>query len=463
MLTRNLNIVGAGLAGALLAVMLARRGFSVSLYERRADPRCARTEGGRSINLALAARGIRALEHAGVMNRVRSLMIPMRGRMVHEQGNAPALLPYGQREHEVIYSVGRAALNRMLVEEAARHPNVTLRFEQPCLSVDPAHDVMKLNDLECGRAFEARLAPTIATDGAGSAVRTSLAKSGFLTARENWLDHDYKELTIPPLNGRWALDPEALHIWPRGGFMLIALPNTNGSFTATLFLPRQSAPQADTTRDAASPAASFASLTDSAAVQAFFEREFPDTLRLMPNMLAEFQEHPQGQLGTLHATPWHMGGKVLLLGDAAHAIVPFHGQGMNAAFEDCLVLDTLIPDSPDWPRVFADFETQRRPDTTAIAQMALENYLEMRHRVLDDKFLRQKKMSLELERLFPNRFIPRYSMVMFHPEIPYSEALRRGAVQQEILDALDESTGGSGRLDLNRAQQLLDSRLPAKP
>jgi kynurenine 3-monooxygenase len=438
---QNINIVGAGLAGALLAVMLARRGFTISLYERRADPRCARVESGRSINLALAARGIRALEHAGVMDRVRPLMITMRGRMVHEKGSEPVLLPYGQHEHEVIYSVGRAALNRLLVEEAARHSNVSLRFEQACLSVDPPHDVMKLSDVECGRTFEARLAPTIATDGAGSAVRTSLAQSGLITEREEWLDHDYKELTIPPVNGRWALEPNALHIWPRGSFMLIALPNTDGSFTATLFLPR----------------AEFAALSAPGAVQAFFEREFPDTLTLIPNLLEDFREHPQGQLGTVYAQPWHVGGKVLLLGDAAHAIVPFHGQGMNAAFEDCTVLDQLIPaQRPDFQKVFAAFESARRPNTTAIAQMALENYTEMRHRVLDDRFLRQKRMSLELERLFPERFIPRYSMVMFRPEISYSEALRRGGVQQEILDVLD-----TGTLDLNRARQLIEERLPA--
>jgi kynurenine 3-monooxygenase len=449
MSSRTVNIVGAGLAGALLAVMLARRGFAVTLYERRADPRCARAESGRSINLALAARGIRALEHAGVMDRVRSLMIPMRGRMVHEQRAEPVLLPYGQREHEVIYSVGRAALNRLLVEEAARHSNVTLRFEQTCLAVDPAHDVMRLSDAECGRTFEARLAPAIATDGAGSAVRVSLARAGLVKVSEDWLDHDYKELTIPPVDGRWAIEPHALHIWPRGGFMLIALPNTDGSFTATLFLPRRG------------EASSFATLNHPSAVQSFFEREFPDTLRLIPNLLDEFGEHPQGQLGTVRAAPWHVGGKVLLLGDAAHAIVPFHGQGMNAAFEDCLVLDQLVPENPDWAEVFATFESQRRPNTAAIAQMALENYLEMRHRVLDDKFLRQKKMALELERLYPDRFIPRYSMVMFHPEIPYSEALRRGAVQQEILDTLDDSTRSAGHADPERARELVNARLPA--
>ena len=454
--TQNVNIVGAGLAGALLAVMLARRGFPVTLHERRPDPRCSRAESGRSINLALAARGIRALEHAGVMDRVRDLMIPMRGRMIHELNREPVLLPYGQREHEVIYSVGRGALNRLLIEEASRHPNVTLRFEQACLTVDPAHDVMRLKDSESQRVYEARLTPTIATDGAGSVVRTSLASAGLVKEREDWLDHDYKELTIPAREGRWAIEHHALHIWPRGGFMLIALPNTDGSFTATLFLPKggEHAPE---------DMPSFATLGDTASIRKFFEREFPDALALMPTLVDDFYEHPEGQLGTVHTVPWHIGGKVLLLGDAAHAIVPFHGQGMNAAFEDNLVLDQLLnanPD-PDWSKVFAAFETRRRPNTAAIAQMALENYTEMRHKVLDEKFLRQKKIALELEKHFPNRFIPRYSMVMFHPEIPYAEALRRGGVQQDILDVLDDASDASATVNLERARPLIEAQLSA--
>jgi kynurenine 3-monooxygenase len=366
------------------------------------------------------------------------------------------LLPYGQHDHEVIYSVGRGALNRLLIEAAARHPNVTLRFEQACLAVDPAHDVMRLKDSESQRVYEARLAPTIATDGAGSAVRNSLVSTGLIKAHEDRLDHDYKELTIPSREGRWAIEPNALHVWPRGGFMLIALPNTDGSFTATLFLPKggEHAP-ADTP--------SFATLGDTASIRRFFEREFPDALVLIPTLIEDFYRHPQGQLGTVHTAPWHVGGKVLLLGDAAHAIVPFHGQGMNAAFEDCLVLDQSLNanSDPDWSKVFATFESRRRPNTAAIAQMALENYTEMRHKVLDDKFLRQKKISLELEKHFPTRFIPRYSMVMFHPEISYAEALRRGGVQQDILDVLDDASDTSGTINLDRARPLIEAQLPA--
>ncbi len=440
------NIVGAGLAGPLLAILLARRGFSVTLYERRADPLRSPADAGRSINLALAARGIRALEHAGLMDRVRPLLIPMRGRMVHDLGRLPSLLPYGQREEEVIYSVGRAALNRVLIEECARRSGITLRFSEACAAVSLTRNRLVMREAGRERRREVSLAPTIATDGSGSAVRASLAAQGLVAAREEPLDHDYKELAIAPGPGRPALEAEALHVWPRRGFMLIALPNTNGSFTATLFLPRTGA-------------ASFAALSDDRSVQDFFAREFPDALPLVADLAGQFRDHPQGRLGTVHAAPWHVGGQVLLLGDAAHAIVPFHGQGMNAAFEDCRVLDELIERHETWEARFAAFEAARRPNAEAIARMAVENYGEMREAVLEPRFLRQKAWALELERRFPDRFIPRYSMVMFHPEIPYAEALRRGAVQQEILDALDERSGGTDRLDMDFARQLIEARL----
>ena len=440
-----INIVGAGLAGALLALLLVRRGIAVTLYERRPDPRQASPERGRSINLALAARGMRALERAGVMQRVRPLLIPMRGRMVHELTGESALQPYGQREHEVIFSVGRADLNRVLIEEAARRGAVEVRFNQLCLGADPRADRLRFQDQSSGEARELPLTPTIATDGAGSAVRASLAAAGLVSAREEWLDHDYKELTVPPLAGRHALEPNALHIWPRGGFMLIALPNTDGSFTATLFLARHGEK-------------SFAALATPGAVAEFFRREFADAVPLMPDLLSEFAAHPQGQLGTVHAAPWQVEGRVLLLGDAAHAIVPFHGQGMNAAFEDCGVLDELIGQHGDFPAAFARFEEVRRPNAAAIAQMALENYGEMRDAVLDARFLRRRQIALALERRFPDRFIPRYSMVMFHPEIPYAEALHRGAIEAQLLDELDRGPGVEP--DGALAEKLVRERLP---
>ena len=437
------NLVGAGLAGALLAVLLARRGCKITLYERRPDPRETSAEAGRSINLALAARGIRALERAGVMDRIAPLLIPMRGRMVHDASGSVSLQSYGQREHEVIYSVGRAALNRVLIEEAARYNTVEMRFNQACLAASPDQNTLRFKDRKHKTEYDVPLATTIATDGAGSAVRASLAQAHRVTVREDWLDHDYKELTLPAApGGRHVLDANSLHIWPRGGYMLIALPNTDGSFTATLFLAR-TGPN------------SFEQLKNSVAVAEFFRKEFPDAARLMPCLEKEFSAHAQGQLGTVHLDPWHIDGKVLLLGDASHAIVPFHGQGMNAAFEDCTALDSLLDRYDDWEPLFVELARTREPDASAMARIALENYTEMRDTVLDPGFVRRKAMAMELERRFPDRFIPRYSMVMFHPEIPYAEAQRRGAVQARILMELDTS----GTRDPALAEKLVTERL----
>jgi kynurenine 3-monooxygenase len=389
---------------------------------------------------------MRALERAAVLERIRPLLIPMRGRMVHELSGKVSLQAYGQREHEVIYSVGRGELNRVLLEEAGRHTGVSVQFNQQCLGADPARNVLRLRDQLTGTEREVALTATIATDGAGSAVRSALAAHALVSVREEWLDHDYKEFTIPPADGRHALQREALHIWPRGGFMLIALPNTDGSFTATLFLARSGG------------AASFAALSSPVLAAQFFAREFPDAVALMPDLRAEFTHHPQGQLGSVHAAPWHLGGQLLLLGDAAHAIVPFHGQGMNAAFEDCLALDALVEAHGSWDMVFNEFEALRRPNAAAIAQMAVENYTEMRDTVLDARYLRRKSIAMGLERRFPERFIPRYSMVMFHPEIPYAEALRRGGVQTQILAELDGEEP-SVAADSQLAAQLVTERL----
>ena len=443
---QGVNIVGGGLAGALLAVLMARRGVAVRLFERRPDPRIHAADSGRSINLALAARGIHALERAGLMEQIRPVMLPMRGRMIHErQATAPPrLLPYGQRDSEVIYSVGRAALNRVLIEAAAGYPQVELRFDATCTSADPMGGSLTVQDTHSGALSRLNDAVIIGTDGAGSAIRASLAGAGHLAVTELPLEHDYKELRLPPRDGDFALDPDALHVWPRHGYMLIALPNPDRSFTATLFLPRSGDPGFDT-------------LDGDVTVEDFFRREFADAAVLIPDLAAQFRAHPQGRLGTIHTRPWACG-PVLLLGDAAHAIVPFHGQGMNAAFEDCAVLDSMLEGataSLDWPTLFAKFYETRRRDAEAIAQMALENYAEMRSAVLDERFLQHKAWALQLERLHPARFIPRYAMVMFHPGISYSEAQRRGSVQQQILDVLDVEAG-QGR-DAGAAPSLLSA------
>jgi kynurenine 3-monooxygenase len=409
--SQQVNIVGAGLAGSLLAILLARRGLRVTVYEKRGDPRTSDLDSGRSINLALAARGIRGLERAGVLDRVIPLTIPMRGRMVHEHDGAAELQRYGVRAEEVIYSVSRAALNRALVEAADGFPGVEFHFGQAATGVADDQRHVELQDVATRRSYRSSPWPTIATDGAGSRVRQALASFGVARVREELLDHDYKELTIPAVGGRHAMEPNALHIWPRGGFMLIALPNLDATFTATLFLAKRGPD-------------SFESLKTPADVDAFFQREFPGPKALMPDLAREFFENPQGLLGTVYADGWHVGGDLLLLGDAAHAIVPFHGQGMNCAFEDCVELDALVGAHGVTAGVFAEFERRRKPNTDAIAAMALENYVEMRETVLDPAY-RRKKAEAELREQRDPDFIPRYSMVMFHPEISYSEARER--------------------------------------
>ena len=439
----SVTIVGAGLTGPLLALMLARRGIPVAVYERRSDPRKGEPEAGRSINLALAARGMRPLERCDLLAQVAPILVPMRGRLLHEQSGATKLQPYGQRADEIIHSAGRAALNQVLVE-AAERAGAELYFRHRCVGIDAAARRLQLVDEQSGRRVEKSCDVIVGADGAGSVIRSSLEAVKVLSVHVEQLDHDYKEMTIPEVAGNHALQADALHIWPRGGFMLIALPNCDGSFTVTLFLGRPS----------------FATLTEETAVRRFFLEQFPDLEPYVPALVADFSRNPQGSLATVHTSSWHLGGKVLLTGDAAHAIVPFHGQGMNAAFEDCAVLDDLLDQHDDWQALFEEFERLRRPNTDAIAQMALENYVEMRDTVRNPQFHDMKELAFELERRYPGRFIPRYSMVMFHPEIPYAEALRRGRVQSSILAELKQRPTESGDVDMSLAESLVRQRLP---
>jgi kynurenine 3-monooxygenase len=425
-------VVGGGPVGTLMALLLARRGRSVQIFERRADPRTYAPERGRSINLALAARGLEALRYAGVLEQLQPELMCMPGRMLHDERGQTRFLAYGQRAQEVIWSISRANLNRALVTAAAAVPGIEFHFEQRCIDADPAVGTLTFTgprDTGADDTCVVGAGMIIAADGAGSAVREAMRQRGLLQSRVDELDHDYRELHLPARNdGSYALEREALHIWPRGGHMLIALPNTDGSFTCTLFLPRHG-PH------------SFAALTgataaeSAASVNVFFATDFPDVAALIPDLSAQFAAHPQGQLGTLHCFPWHAH-NTLLLGDAAHAIVPFHGQGLNCGFEDCVLLDRLLARGGSTESVFAEFEHARRRDTDAIATMALENYVEMRDEVRDPQFEQRKTLANELELRFPQRFIPRYSMVMFHPEISYSEALHRGQMQELLLDAL---------------------------
>jgi kynurenine 3-monooxygenase len=421
------TIIGAGPVGALMGLMLARRGQHVRLLERRGDPRLAAAERGRSINLALAARGLAALEHAGVRARIAPQMIAMPGRMLHDEHAALQFLPYGQNRHEVIHAISRERLNRILVEAAASSPLIELLFDTRCTDVDPEAATLQLRDERGGGTRNESFEILLGADGAASAVRAALVARAGSLVEEQLLAHDYKELAIPPVDSgdgaRYAFEPHALHIWPRGGCMLIALPNTDCSFTATLFLARAGDP-------------GFDRLGDGVAVREFFQRQFADAAAVMPDLERDFALHPQGLLGTVYCRGWQAAGRVLLLGDAAHAIVPFHGQGLNCGFEDCRLLDLQLADPGAGSGALLNFERARRPDTDAIAAMALENYLEMRDGVRSALFAPRQRLAAELERAFPGRFVPRYSMVMFHPEIPYAEARRRGAAQQQLLDAL---------------------------
>jgi len=436
----DLAIVGAGPAGTLLALLAARRGQRVAIYERRDDPRSTPPEAGRSINLALAARGLKALEAAGLRAALDPLLVPMPGRQLHLADGSEVFNPYGL-PGQTNYSISRVDLTRCLVKAAGHEPQVTMHFRQRCTGLSATHAPL-MHDEAGDRRYELAAGRVIAADGAGSALRKALAQANCVEASNNLLDHDYKELTIPAVNGASALAVrEALHIWPRHGFMLIALPNADASFTATLFLPRQGL-------------VSFAALAQPGAARSFFAREFPDALALMPDFDQEFAAHRQGVLGTVRCTPWNLQERMLLIGDAAHAIVPFHGQGMNCALEDCVLLDALLADGDASP--FARFSAMRRVDTDAIAAMSLENYGEMREQVLDPRFQRQQGLSLQLERRHPGRFIPRYSMVMFHAGIPYSVALARGTIQQGILDEL---TASDAPVNLALADRLIQERL----
>jgi kynurenine 3-monooxygenase len=444
-----IRIVGAGPTGALLAILLAGRGEQIELYESRPDPRRLPAGSGRSINLALADRGIHALKAAGVFDGVASALLPMRGRLIHHGNRETAFQPYGQRPNEVIYSVSRHRLNQALIEVAASRPGVQLHFQHRLEAADFNANTAQIRDLENDRVLAVPMQPLLATDGAGSAVRREMSAQKLIQAREIDLEHGYKELSIPAgPQGSFRMANDALHIWPRGNFMLIALPNDDGSFTATLFLPKQGQ-------------VSFASLRDANSVDEFLARNFPDARELMPNALAEFSAHPVGFLGTVAAHPWQAQGQAALIGDAAHAMVPFHGQGMNCCFEDCIEFDARAARHTSWETVFAEFCAARKPNTDAIAAMALENYMEMRESVADPKFQLQQALSLELERRFPRRFIPRYSMVMFHHEIPYLTAQRRGAAQTEILSDLTRGTiDALSKVDFERAEREINTRLP---
>ena len=428
----RLTIVGAGLAGALLATLLARRGWQVDVFERRGDPRLHGYAGGRSINLALAERGLHALRQADADGAVLERAVMMRGRMVHPLHGEPQLQRYGRDDSEVIWSVSRGELNISLLD-AAEAAGATLHFDRGLASVDFDRKVATYNG--DGGAHEHAFEALLGCDGAGSTLRVQMGRHTDLGERTAWLEHGYKELEIPPANdGGFRIEPNALHIWPRGRYMCIALPNDERTFTVTLFM----ALHGDGSDDP-----DFDSVSTAAEARALFARDFADTLPLIPELEQDFEANPTGTLATLYLDRWHLDGHAVLLGDAAHAMVPFHGQGMNCAFEDCVALASHIEAAPDLATAFAAFETERMADARAIQQMALENYIEMRDLVDDPDFLLQRKLEQALQERHPGRFVPHYAMVTFM-RMPYSLALERSEIQRGILV---EATRGLDSLD----------------
>jgi len=444
--SQRISLIGAGLNGPLLALGLTERGHKVEIYERRPDMRRVRMSAGRSINLALSTRGIHALTHAGLWGQMHDIIIPMKGRMMHTASSELTFQPYGKDESEVINSISRAELSISLMN-AAESRGVEIRFQHRCTGIDLKTGSLSLWDEESGKDVLAKSDVVIGCDGSASAIRNEMLKLPRFNFLQQYLDYGYKELTIPAGNaGTHVLEKNALHIWPRGNYMLIALPNIDGTFACILFLPFEGAD-------------SFATLTTHAAVQEFFQSRFPDACALMPSLTDNFSANPTGAMVTIKCSPWHVEEKALLLGDAAHAIVPFFGQGINCGFEDCTVfLELLDRYGPDWKRVFSEFEEARKINTDAIADLAVENFVEMRDKVADPKFLLRKKVELVLEAKYPKLFVPKYAMVTFH-RIPYSTALERGQVQDRMLSELCARLDRVEDLDWSRAEHLIRHEL----
>ena len=418
-MSRTLHIAGGGLAGALLALLLRQRGWEVDVFEKRPDPRVKGYEGGRSINLALAERGLHVLRCAGLGEEVLRQAIVMRGRMVHPLEGHVFLQPYGQRPDEVIRSVHRGRLNILLLT-AAEAAGARLHFGQRLDGVDFERRRARFVSDHDRTAREIDFNSLIGSDGIGSGLRSAMGRVLPLGDRVEALGHGYRELEIPPgADGGFQIEPEALHIWPRGRYMCIALPNTERTFTVTLFLPHKGSP-------------SFAELDSADAAESFFARQFPDAVPLLPGLRRDWIEHPVSPLGTLRLEKWHLDGRAVLLGDAAHAMVPFHGQGMNCAFEDCLSLVRHLDARPDRAEAFEAFVGERQPNAQAIQDMAIENYLEMRDQVDDPSWRLQRQLELALADRHPGRFVPRYSMVSFL-RTPYAVAQARGVIQRRLL------------------------------
>ncbi|WP_396601839.1 FAD-dependent oxidoreductase [Algibacter sp. R77976] len=434
---QNILIIGAGLCGSLLALRLGQRGYNVSVYEKRPDLRKVDISAGRSINLAFSNRGNKAMKLVGLEDKVKALCIPMHGRMIHDKHGNTFQSNYSGRDHEFINSISRGDLNALLLDEAEKHENVSIHFNKKCKSVDFENTTALFKDYHTKAEFIEDADVIIATDGAGSAMRKSyyLGKKFLFSFSQAYLTHGYKELSIlPKPNGDYKTHKNTLHIWPRGSYMLIALPNLDGSFTVTLFLSYDEGKY------------NFNNLTTETRVLEFFTEEFPDALAIMPNLVKDFFENPTANLGTIKCSPWHYKGNTVLMGDAAHAIVPFYGQGMNASFEDVVEFDKVLDQElNDWEATFKTYENTRKKDTDAIANLAIDNFHEMKGHVNQVVFKQKRKLEMALEKEFPNDYSSKYSLVTFNENIGYREAMLRGRAQDKaILNMLT-----NGEIDVN--------------
>ncbi|MEM9858366.1 MAG: NAD(P)/FAD-dependent oxidoreductase [Bacteroidota bacterium] len=414
----SIAVIGAGLVGSLLSIYLAKRGYKVTIFEKRPDPRKTSYSGGRSINLALSNRGWWPLQEVGLEDAAKKMIIPMAGRMMHDESGELTFQPYG-KEGEAINSISRSGLNELLMTKAEKS-GVTIHFDTTLAEIDFDSTSLQFNQSDGTRNFDADI--IIGADGAFSAVRKFMQLTDRFNYSQHYVEHGYKELTIPAgPNGEFQLDRDALHIWPRGNYMLIALPNPDASFTCTLFFPYEGEP-------------SFSSLKTPKDARDFFKKDFPDAYKLMPDFEKEFGNNPTSSLLTIKCYPW-VKNNTLLIGDASHAIVPFYGQGMNSGFEDCRVLNTLLDEyDDDWGTVLKKFQTLRKKDADAISDLAMQNFIEMRDLVGDEQFLLRKKIEAKLYDQFPEKWIPLYSMVTFKEQLRYSQALEKGRAQKVIMD-----------------------------
>jgi len=434
-------IVGAGLCGSMLALRMAQRGYQVVVYESRSDLRKSDISAGRSINLALSNRGLKALRMAGIEEKARELCIPMKGRLMHDVASNTFESNYSGREGEFINSISRGDLNGLLLTEAEKYSNVKIHFNTRCLEIDIETKIASFQSFDSEKQFTVQADVIFGTDGAGSSLRKSYEKQfPEFSVTQDFLTHGYKELEIPAdINGNHIISKEYLHIWPRGDYMLIALPNMDGSFTVTLFLSYSEGLY------------NFDNLVTEEKIIEFFKKDFPDALSLIPDVLKEFENNPTGKLGTVKCYPWSYKGNTLLLGDSSHAIVPFYGQGMNASFEDVYVFDNVLNQfEGDWLTVFSEFQKQRKIDTDAIADLAIDNYYEMRDHVANPLFKEKRIVEMNLEKYFPTEYFSKYSLVTFNEYIGYHEAMTKGRAQDKVLLKMAENPIYSSSLQMSK-------------